>query len=189
MDKHITAKLKQADRLLEASAEKAKEPFTKFYEKEADDCQKYADRWMYATAALAFLTLLLSAKFSGIVVDILGIRIFGLSSEANNNLISINAIPRITFLTVLIGATLWCGKNYKSYMHLYAVHRHRALSLQSLRAFRETALDDNAKDAVTVEAAKAAFGNVPTGFINSGDNSGSDHPIQMLNMNSSRPTN
>lgn len=50
-------------------------------------------------------------------------------------------------------------------MHLSTVNRHRALSLQTFQAFSHAASDESTKNAVLMEATRAVFGSVPTGFL------------------------
>ena len=50
-------------------------------------------------------------------------------------------------------------------MHLANVNKHRAVSLQTLQAFHKAAEDPAVKDAVVLEAARAVYENVPSGYI------------------------
>ncbi len=66
---------------------------------------------------------------------------------------------------MLITATTWSAKNYRSLKHLGFVNRHRALSLRTLQAFTAAASDEQSKDAVLVEATKAVFNAGATGYL------------------------
>lgn len=79
---------------------------------------------------------------------------------------------KLVVLAVLLSATIWCGRNYKALKHLATVNRHRALSIQTLQAFSAAASDVQVKDAVLLEATRAVFGNVPTGYISDGGGDG-----------------
>ena len=50
--------------------------------------------------------------------------------------------------------------------HLAIINNHRAISLLTLQAFSNAANDVQVKDAVLLEATRAVFGTVPTGFVN-----------------------
>ena len=79
---------------------------------------------------------------------------------------------RLVVLAVLFTTTLWCGRVYKALLHQAAVNRHRALSLQTFQAFSSAATDDATKDAVLMEATRAVFGRMPTGFLDATDSAG-----------------
>lgn len=68
-------------------------------------------------------------------------------------------------LAVLLTGTIWCGRNYKALKRLATINNHRAISIRTLQAFSSAAAQTQTKDAVLMEATRAVFGNVPTGFI------------------------
>lgn len=86
---------------------------------------------------------------------------------------------KLFILALLITATVWCGRNYKALRHLATINRHRSLSIRTLQAFAHAATDNQAKDAVLMEATRAVFGNVPTGFIDGG---GSDGDLKVVEI-------
>lgn len=59
-------------------------------------------------------------------------------------------------------------------MHQSTINRHRALSIKTLQAFSAAVEDTSTKDAVVLEATRAVFGNVPTGYIDSKSSPDSD---------------
>ena len=66
---------------------------------------------------------------------------------------------------MLFTGTLWCGRIYRALLHQAATNKHRALSLQTFRAFVEATEDENVKDAVLLSATRAIFASIPTGFV------------------------
>jgi hypothetical protein len=88
---------------------------------------------------------------------------------------------RLAVLAIFFAGTLWCGKIYKALLHQAAINRHRALSIQTFQAFSHAAADDGTKDAVLLEATRAVFGNVPTGFLD-GATGGGTSGMQILEI-------
>ncbi|MCY3703531.1 MAG: hypothetical protein OXG16_12720 [Rhodospirillales bacterium] len=72
---------------------------------------------------------------------------------------------RVIAIAVLFYAATWTGRVVLAHMNLSSVNKHRGISLQTLQAFHRAADDPAAKDAVVLEAARAVYENVPTGYI------------------------
>ena len=72
---------------------------------------------------------------------------------------------RVIAIGVLFYAAAWSGRVVLANMNLASVNKHRAISLRTLQAFHKAANDPAAKDAVVLEAARAVYENVPTGYI------------------------
>lgn len=87
---------------------------------------------------------------------------------------------KFVILGTLISATFWCGRIYKALMHQAYINNHRALSIQTVKAFKAAAEDIQIKDAVVLEAARSIFGNVSTGFIDTQNNSEGDMKIMEI---------
>lgn len=68
-------------------------------------------------------------------------------------------------LSLLTYATTWCGRMALACDHNASVNRHRENSIGTVRAFRESGTDDATKDAIVMEAARAVFENVQTGYL------------------------
>lgn len=138
----------------EASAAAGAAVFTHDFKNEAKDLAERASKWLKLTAFLAVVTLGTALLMwllppNGADVPAL-IQRFG---------------GKLAVLVVLFTATLWCAKTHNALMHLSTVNRHRALSLQTFQAFSHAASDDSTKNAVLMEATRAVFGSVPTGFL------------------------
>lgn len=145
----------------EASAGAGAAVFTKDFEVAADGHEVGASTWLKATAVAAGVTLVLAGIMWGFTEP-------GLDQGQLIQKLS----TKLFILALLITATIWCGRNYKALKHLATINRHRALSLRTLQAFAAAAADPQAKDAVLLEATRAVFGSVPTGFIDGGSGDG-----------------
>ena len=72
---------------------------------------------------------------------------------------------KVFLLSLLTYATTWCGRMSLANRHSASVNRHRANSATTVKAFRESGTDDATKDAIALEAARAVFENVQTGYL------------------------
>jgi hypothetical protein len=154
----------------EASASAGAAVFTQDFKNEAADLNKRGLFWLKITAALAAATLA-----AAIVMWLSPIN--GLDAAA----IIQRFGGKLAVLVVLFTATLWSGKTYNALMHLATVNRHRALSLQTFQAFSHAASDLGTKDAVLMEATRAIFGSVPTGFLDA-KASGGDGDLKIVEI-------
>lgn len=153
----------------EASAAAGAAVFTKDFDKEAGELKTDARGWLRVTAILAIGTLAF-AVFAFLFAE---------SGLDTSQLVQKTA-TRLVILATLFTATLWCGRVYKTLLHQSAVNRHRALSLQTFQAFSKAASDNATKDMVLLEATRAVFGSVPTGFIEQSD--ASPHGLQIVEI-------
>lgn len=138
----------------EASAAAGAAVFTQDFKNEALSLDDQADNWLKMTAALALSTL-------GFAIAVWLFPVNGDETPA----IFQRFGGKLAALVTLFTATLWCGRTYKALKHLSTINRHRALSLQTFQAFSHAASDDVTKDAVLMEATRAVFGGVPTGYL------------------------
>lgn len=152
----------------EASAEAGAAVFTKDFERAANGLDADARFWIKVTAATAVLTLLVAGGMW-----------FWTEAGLDQGQIFQKLSTKLVILAVLLSATIWCGRNYKALKHLATVNRHRALSIQTLQAFSAAASDVQVKDAVLLEATRAVFGNVPTGYIS---DSGGDGDLKIIEV-------
>jgi len=81
---------------------------------------------------------------------------------------------KFIILSILLTASLWCGKIYKALMHQSAVNKHRALSLQTFQAFSAAASDTQTKDAVLIETTPSIFSQCVTGYVDAASAADSD---------------
>lgn len=150
----------------EASASAGAAVFTQDFKDEALSLDAQGIRWLKATGVLAGMTLLFA-----IVVWLFPV-------NGNEPAIVYQRFGgKLAVLVVLFSATLWCGRTYKALKHLSTVNRHRSLSLQTFQAFSHAASDDSTKDAVLMEATRAIFGSVPTGYLDAKGSGEQDYKI------------
>ena len=130
--------------------------FTHEFRKEAEAAEKRAKLWLLPACSLAFLALGLSFLL-----------IFGLLGKNPTTMIeaAYGLGGRVIAILVLFYAAIWSGRLVLANFHLASLNRHRAVSLQTLQAFHKAAEDKAAKDAVVLEAARAVYENVPSGYI------------------------
>ncbi len=133
--------------------------FTDKFDKEASSAENRNKKWLGATITLAASALVLT-----IVFILLGL--FGVDEAPANSWEAVYRIGwRVIVISILFSAAVWSGRIVLANMHLASVNRHRAVSLQTLQAFHQAAEDAVAKDAVVLEAARAVYENVPSGYI------------------------
>lgn len=138
----------------EASASAGAAVFTKDFRIEAGDLKGKAEKWLTATIIMA-----------GISIAAAAVMWYWVNDVTNEWQLVQKLGTKFVILGVLISGTFWCGRIYKALMHQSSVYNHRALSVQTLQAFSAGAADTQTKDAVLIEAARAVFGNVPTGYL------------------------
>ena len=139
-----------------AAGEAGAAEFTHEFRRQAEEAEKRGKRWLWPTVISAAAALGLA-----------GALIFGLLGETPSN--PWEAIyrlgGRVIAISVLFYAAVWSGRIVLASLHLASVNKHRAVSLQTLQAFHRAAADEAAKDAVVLEAARAVYENVPSGYI------------------------
>ncbi len=146
------------------SGEAGAAAFTKQFEVEARAAKRRSAYWLIPTGAFALAALVLSILF------MLGLFTGVPTSSDNHTAVStfqlVYAIGgRIVGISVLFYASIWSGRVALANMHLSSVNKHRAISLETLQAFQNAVDDNAARDAVVLEAARAVYENVPSGYI------------------------
>jgi hypothetical protein len=86
-------------------------------------------------------------------------------------------VAKIIIVSMLISATVWCGKNYRAVAHEAAVNKHRANALATFRTFVEATDEPDVRNAVLLEATRSIFSQAPSGYLDKSDTSGSDTRI------------
>lgn len=139
-----------------AAGEAGAAEFTRQFDDESEIGEKRVERWLWPTGIFSALALALAFML-----------MFGLLGEVPKNVWEAvyGLGGRIIAISVLFYAAVWSGRIVLANMHLASVNKHRALSLQTLQAFHKAAEDAAAKDAVVLEAARAVYENVPSGYI------------------------
>ena len=139
-----------------AAGEAGAAEFTHEFRKEADTVEKRSKCWLLPTGIFSVCALALSVSL-----------MLGLLGDAPDNVWEAvyGLGGRVIAISVLFYAAVWSGRVVLANMHLASVNKHRAVSLQTLQAFHKAAEDSAAKDAVVLEAARAVYENVPSGYI------------------------
>ena len=153
----------------EASAGAGAAVFTKDFENTANENDKHATKWLWITIGMAVATFAF-AMYLWNNVEVIPVEY---------NVFIQKLTTKLFALALMLSATIWCGRNYKALKHLATINRHRSLSIKTLQAFSHAATDVQVKDAVLLEATRAVFGNVPTGFIPDG---GSDGDLKIVEV-------
>ncbi|MDE0149962.1 MAG: hypothetical protein OXM58_16485 [Rhodospirillaceae bacterium] len=147
-------KIAEAARI--AAGEAGAAEFTVQFDREAAIFEARSKRWLWPTAIFSALALVLSVAL-----------VFGFLGKIPENVweAAYGLGGRVIAISVLFYAAVWSGRIVLANMHLASVNKHRAVSIQTLQAFHKTAEDAAAKDAVVLEAARAVYENVPSGYI------------------------
>lgn len=152
----------------EASASAGAAVFTSDFKNESMRQETAARPWLTAAAGFAIASL-------GAAI----ITWFTPLKDLDNGQIVQMVSSKLIALTILITATLWCGKMYKALMHQSVTNRHRALGLQTFQAFSAAASDEQTKNAVLLETTRSIFAQGATGFINDGGSDGDTKIIEI----------
>ena len=147
-------KIKQAAR--EAAGEAGAAEFTREFRDEAKASRVRSWCWLLATAVLVVVALTMPVLI-----------IFGEFGELPEGAWEAAYMTgwRVIAVGIFFCAATWAGRIALANMNLASVNKHRGMSLQTLQAFHRFADDPAAKDAVVLEAARAVYENVPTGYI------------------------
>jgi hypothetical protein len=127
---------------------------------------KMADNWLKAVIASSALVLLLSLTVVYDIVKELGNDKFGANAEAY-----IFKLALLAFLYVILR---FVTKNYSIHRHLNVINKHRANVLNSMEAFRTSAIGESPKDTILLSAVGAAYALQETGYITTKEGAGSD---------------
>ena len=140
----------------EAAGKAGAAEFTDAFRAAAEANEKQSKIWLWATVISAMSALGLSILL-----------MFGILVEVSTN--PWEAVyqlgGRVFAIAVFFYAAVWSGRVVLANMHQASVNKHRAVSLQTLQAFHKAAADEAAKDAVVLEAARAVYENVTSGYI------------------------
>ena len=135
--------------------------FTKLFQDEADRTLGLSKWWGGATGVAAVIT----------IVAALAMAYWFPLPAGDWPQVLPSAGFRVVALSMLIYTVSWCSRACLANLHLATTNGHRALGIQTLQAFRSSAADSATKDAVVLEAARAVYEHVPSGYLSkrSGD--------------------
>ena len=146
------------------SGEAGAAAFTEQFKVEAKSAKNRGTYWLipagfFLAAAFALSVLFMLGLFVGVPTSTA-------EGEPVNTIDVVYGIGgRVIGISVLLYAAVWSGKIALANMHLTSVNKHRAISLETLQAFQNAVDDPTARDAVVLEAARAVYENVPSGYI------------------------
>jgi len=127
------------------------------FKTEADKFESSAKPWLVWTVILASATAIIGL---GLVIK----AIYWLPTLTASQGVQL-AIPKIFLFSVLLSATIWCGKTYRSNQHNAVVNRHRQNALATFEAFVKATSDEPTKNAVLIQATQCIFSPQQTGYI------------------------
>jgi len=82
-------------------------------------------------------------------------------------------VAKLVFISIAFYFLHRISRNYSAQKHLESVNKHRESSLTVFKAFVESTNDDKIKDVILIQASKAIFDNVDTGYISQGSDTSS----------------
>ncbi|MEY0696463.1 hypothetical protein AB7378_22250 [Providencia rettgeri] len=149
--------------------------FTTDFSEEANSHKTNAKKWLVVTIVLASLTLLISLVLGGMSLYM------DYSSDKNAQIMA----SKITIIIIMLTATLWSSKLYKTAIHLSVTNKHKANALKTFLAFSQASDDPQTKNAVLIEASHCIFSNVNTGLAGTTDSNESVKYLEVFkNINS-----
>ena len=161
------------DSMRKAAAEAGVSQHAIYFKEEADDHKIKSEAWLKATYLMAI----------GTIVYAIGATILYFIIQQSldfNHMIQL-AVAKILIFTVLYYATIWCGKNYRAYLHNFIANKHRQNSLSTFQAFVKATEDESTKNAVLLRATESIFNIGQTGFVsNETDSSGSPQILEII---------
>jgi hypothetical protein len=163
----VTAK--EAETALAATKEAAGKTgvgvFTQDFAAEAKKYGSAAKSWLWTTVLLGIATLVVAVFYS---------KAFYIPDTEKWLPIIQYTTTKIVVIGLLITATLWCGRLYKTARHHETINKHRANALATFQAFVEATNEPSVKDAVLLETTRSIFSITPTGYVG-GDSGRADN--------------
>jgi hypothetical protein len=136
------------------------------FSEQAIEHKNTASRWLKAL-------LVASLVVTGLAVTVL----YDIVNELRDSTYQAGAeayIFKVALLALLYFGMRFLIKNYSAHEHLYITNIHRANVLKSMEAFRDSAIEDGAKDSILLAAVGSAYSLQETGFITTKEGAGSD---------------
>lgn len=164
LEKEAQEKKDEVDQIVTATREAAAETgvahFTQDFQKEAENLQSSATKWLWATAVLVIFTIV-TAYF-----------LFKIEKPSDWFSVVHQTTTRLIILGTLITATVWCGRIYKAFKHQVVTNKHRANAIKTFQAFVQAASSDTVRDSVLLETTRAIFSPRPSGYLDREPTSG-----------------
>lgn len=175
---------KQTLENLEATLASAKEAaqsvgvveHAKVFEEEAVSHNHSANLWLVFTVILALLAgvvayynfVKVEHLISGAVFEKTSAQESKTQDAKSGGLIGLEiqlTVAKIIVLSILLSASIWAGRVYKSHRHNFVVNRHRSNALRTFQTFASGTADPQIKNAVLLQATTCIFGPQNTGYI------------------------
>ena len=144
-----------------------------FFSIEAEEHKENASNWLNATKWMAIATVIFA------ILATASFFIFARDLKFEHALQL--GIAKILIFSIFYYATIWCGKNYRAYVHNYVVNKHRQNGLNTFQTFVKATEDEAIKNAVLLKCTESIFGLSNSGFISSeSDQSGSSQILEII---------
>lgn len=145
------------DSMRKASAEAGVSQHAIYFKQEAEDNNRHASKWLKYTIIMASSTVVFAIVATGLFF----LWSKGLKVEESIQL----AVAKVLIFSILYYATVWCGRNYKAYLHNYIINKHRQNGLSTFQEFVKATNDEAIKNAVLLRSTETIFGITNSGFI------------------------
>jgi hypothetical protein len=172
----IETAVREVQRLLEVSRDAAAEigisQHAQHFAQESTNHQRSSWAWLAATVTFALVTGVLA------YLNYRYAQLAAMQSPAAEISASVGAqliVAKIVGFSLLLSATVWCGRIYRAHRHNYVVNRHRQNALSSFEAFVHATSDEQTRNAVLLRATESIFAQQHSGFV-SGEVEGGSTP-------------
>jgi hypothetical protein len=144
----------------------------KFFEEEALSHKRSAYVWLVVTIILAGLAGAAAWLNFDRMSRIVAAAAAGNANSANTTkpegLLGLEVqltVAKLIILSILLSASIWAGRVYKSHRHNFVINRHRRNALSTFETFARATDDVQTKNAVLLQATNCIFGPQNTGYI------------------------
>lgn len=129
------------------------------FSKEADGHAEAKKKWFRAAKQIAW-----TAGGLGLANIVLVVCLLSQEYEWSISL----GLAKILFFSVVYYALVWVVRLYRAASHNEVVNKHRALALQTYKAFAKATTDEQVKEAMLLRASECIFGHQVSGFSDPG---------------------
>lgn len=154
----ITSEMESVlQKVRQAAAEVGVAQHATHFKDEAIDHNEKSEKWLYATVAIATLT---------IVWGFLAIFVIKVPDNASSAQVLQFTIGKLIVLSALYYSLIWSAKNYYAHRHNYVINKHRQNCLNTFETFVKAAGNDaETKNAVLLQATQSIFSSQSSGYV------------------------
>ncbi|MCX5717284.1 MAG: hypothetical protein NTW44_03035 [Nitrospirae bacterium] len=154
----ITSEMESVlQKVRQAAAEVGVAQHATHFKDEAIDHNEKSEKWLYATVAIATLT---------IVWGFLAIFVIKVPDNASSAQVLQFTIGKLIVLSALYYSLVWSAKNYYAHRHNYVINKHRQNCLNTFETFVKAAGNDaETKNAVLLQATQSIFSSQSSGYV------------------------